>query len=161
MRKPLEQRFWEKVDKSGDCWLWTSATWGSKGYGFFWVGSKKRSDYAHRVSYLISRGAIPEGRLVMHTCDNPLCVNPAHLELGSIRLNALDAQMKDRIAFGERNGGGGKLSDQAVRKIKFTKGILGCYKTAKIFGVSVNTIKAIRRGEVWRRTPAYLRQALA
>lgn len=150
MRKPFLDRFWEKVDKSGECWIWTSATWGS-GYGFFWVGGEQRSEYAHRVSWEIATGAkVPSGRLVCHTCDNKLCVNPAHLFLGSAQDNRDDCVSKGRHAAGERNGGGGKLKWSDVREIRRLSGSESSRLTAERFGVSRQTIKQIRRGRLWK-----------
>lgn len=145
------QRFEEKIDKSGDCWNWQSAI-GSRGYGVFWHGSERRSVFAHRFSYELATGEIPEpGLVVMHSCDNPRCVNPAHLSVGTILDNALDASQKNRIAHGERNGGGRKLTESQVAEIKATAGTIGCTLAAKRYGVSSQTIKAIRRGKIWNR----------
>ncbi len=71
-------RFWGKVDKSGDCWEW-GAYKDKQGYGQFGLDGKLQ--YVHRVSYIWARGVIPEGYLVHHECENPGCVNPSHLEL--------------------------------------------------------------------------------
>lgn len=58
----LADRFWAKVEKTEGCWLWTSATWGS-GYGFFWIGGTKRSEYAHRISWELANGTpVPDGQ---------------------------------------------------------------------------------------------------
>lgn len=159
-RKSLEYRFAEKVKKVGECLEWTSAIGGSLGYGVFWIGNG-RSEYAHRVAYMLSRGEIPSGMAVMHTCDNPRCVNPSHLQLGTAAMNNLDAGRKGRKPYGEANPGGGKLSDSAVRRIKLVKGLLGSTVVSRIFGVSTQTIKAIWRGRIWARTPPHLREALA
>lgn len=84
-REALEQRFWSKVDKSGECWQWTGAI-NQGGYGHFGIGRKvKRS---HRVSYWLSHGPIPEGMRIDHTCHNRGCVNPAHLRLATVKQNA-------------------------------------------------------------------------
>ena len=91
-------RFWEKVDKTGDrgkytwngspCWLWTASR-SKPGYGK-WSVSRKKWSFAHRKSWELTRGEIPQGILVLHHCDNPPCVNPDHLFLGDKRDNALD-----------------------------------------------------------------------
>lgn len=147
--KTTEQRFWEKVLKGDDCWKWTSAI-GSRGYGIFWKDPISRSVFAHRYSYELHNGVIPEGMVVMHSCDNPKCVNPSHLSFGSIRDNALDAMFKGRLAFGQRNGGGRKLTELQVREIWDSRERIGCKKAADIYGVSSQTIKAIRRGKIWK-----------
>jgi hypothetical protein len=75
-----EQRFWTKVQKSESCWLWQGPT--RNGYGLFswWTGEVQRSTGAHRYSYRLLRGEIPEGFVIDHLCRTPLCVNPDHLE---------------------------------------------------------------------------------
>ena len=77
-------RFWEKVDKSGECWVWTSA-FNNKGYGVFNAGGRVR--YAHRISVVLSGREIPEGLVLDHLCRRPLCVNPEHLEVVTQRVN--------------------------------------------------------------------------
>ena len=76
-RGPWPERFWKKVDKSGDCWEWTAAK-NSRGYGT--VRNNKKTLGAHRVSYELIVGEIPEGLDLDHLCRNPGCVNPEHLE---------------------------------------------------------------------------------
>lgn len=147
--KTLEQRFWEKVNKTDRCWLWTSAI-GSRGYGIFWLGGGV-SDGAHQVSYRMHKGEIPHGLMVMHSCDNPACVNPDHLSVGTARDNALDAKSKGRLAIGERNGGGRKLTTQAVADIKgySVLKLASIAELAEKFGVSRYAIKRIRCGRGW------------
>jgi hypothetical protein len=74
----LDERFWSKVDQTGDCWLWTAATT-SSGYGSYWV-TPDRSTVAHRLSYEALVGPVPDGLFLDHTCRVRACVNPAHLE---------------------------------------------------------------------------------
>jgi hypothetical protein len=95
----LEERFWSKVDKTDGCWVWTASK-NCEGYGRFNRFGKKRPNCegAHRVSYIISSGAeIPDGMLVLHKCDNPPCVNPEHLYLGSNADNARDKKDRGRV----------------------------------------------------------------
>ncbi len=89
----IEERFWSKVQKADRCWLWTgNAT--KKGYGQILVG--KKLGLAHRLSWEIHYGVIPKGLCVLHRCDNPPCVNPAHLFLGSRAVNIYDSCLKGR-----------------------------------------------------------------
>lgn len=92
---PPQVRFWEKVDKSSDCWIWTGASSGPNGYGKF---SPKHGQpvYAHRFSYTLAHGAIPDGMHILHSCDNRKCVNPAHLSAGSHSENMRDMRSKER-----------------------------------------------------------------
>ena len=88
----LEQRFWIKVKKTRNCWLWTGSTV-LDGYGVIHDGKNRG---AHRVSWQIHHGPIPNGMCVLHHCDNPPCVRPEHLFLGTKRDNALDSINKGR-----------------------------------------------------------------
>lgn len=96
-----EQRFAEKVDMSGECWLWKGAR-GGKGYGIFTltIDGKQKWVSAHRFAYETWYGKLPAHLLVCHRCDTPLCVNPKHLWLGTNQENILDAQRKGRLSSG-------------------------------------------------------------
>lgn len=96
--KPMLDRFWSRVDERGpdECWEWTGGRM-VRGYGVFWP-IKGGADGAHRVMWqLHHRLPIPPGRVVMHSCDNPPCVNPAHLSVGTHSDNHWDAAHKGRI----------------------------------------------------------------
>ena len=86
-----EIRFWQKVEKSNDCWIWFGSTAGG-GYGQFSILGKKI--LAHRYRFMKDNGYLPE--VVMHTCDNPPCVNPEHLVPGTYQDNAKDMVEKHR-----------------------------------------------------------------
>lgn len=88
-----EARFWSKVDRAGDCWLWCAAV-GSHGYGVF--RSNGKAVTAHRFAYQSTRGEIPPGLLVCHTCDNRRCVRPDHLFVGDVGDNNRDMVAKGR-----------------------------------------------------------------
>ena len=94
-RKPMIDRFWAKVTKSETCWLWTAATT-KAGYGYL-MNNERRVTTAHRLSWELHFGPIPDGLFVCHHCDNPPCVRPTHLFLGTVRDNAIDAANKGRL----------------------------------------------------------------
>jgi hypothetical protein len=122
----LPERFWSKVNKDSGrywngtpCWEWTACIVGR--YGGFCV--ERKILRAHRVAYELCVAPIPEGLKALHHCDNPICVNPAHLFLGTTSDNALDAVQKGRQippkkrGMGIRNGRG-KLTDEQVAEIR-------------------------------------------
>lgn len=98
--KTIVDRFHALVDKSGDCWEWT----GNKnmlGYGMIWYDGKNIR--AHRVSYLIFNGDLSDNLFVCHKCDNPSCVNPSHLFLGTSKDNMRDMIKKGRAKMGVKS----------------------------------------------------------
>ena len=147
-----QRLFWEKVDKSGECWVWTASR-DAKGYGCFGVAGKiKRT---HRLSFLMHNGEIPSHLIVCHSCDNPSCVNPDHLWLGTHQDNAIDRERKNR---GGRKGPEGskaphaKLTEAIVAQIKaiIAEGKTTHRSIAKQFGVHFATISDLATGKTWR-----------
>ena len=98
---PASIRFWKRVDKSSDCWIWTGFI-DKDGYGTFRNDPKSHGGRAHRFSYELVYGKIPEGYEVCHYCDNPSCVNPSHLWLGTRLTNEQDKTRKGRRPIGNR-----------------------------------------------------------
>jgi hypothetical protein len=102
--RPLADRFWEKVNKDGPvvrtelgpCWLWTASAGITTGYGRINLGRTEGVETAHRVSWLLSVGPIPDGKHVLHRCDVRRCVRPSHLFLGTNDDNVADMNAKGR-----------------------------------------------------------------
>jgi hypothetical protein len=105
-RKPVIERFFRLINKTPSCWIWIGSCY-KNGYGSFGVGIWKegtfKNTYAHRVSYELHKGPIPIGLCVLHKCDNPPCVNPDHIWLGTTADNVRDKVNKKRHGFGEKN----------------------------------------------------------
>lgn len=121
MTRPLEERFHEKYEivEPGGCWVWMAGT-SSTGYGLVHTGS--RMERAHRMSWELHNGPIPEGKgyhgtCVLHRCDVPSCVNPNHLFLGSQAENMADMNAKGRVSRGEAHGHA-KLTETDVLDIR-------------------------------------------
>lgn len=156
--RPPEERFWSKVDRRGDdeCWPWRSAK-NRKGYGVLGI-TRDQNVLAHRFSYELRFGPIPSGKLVLHDCDNPWCVNPAHLRAGTPKQNSGDMVARGRAYSGERHAWT-KLSTEAVNRMrdrlatstrpgKRTKTISPDSYAAigREFGVSEATVRDIAHG---------------
>lgn len=149
-------RFWSKVDKSGDCWLWTNSV-NRYGYGYFTV--QRVNTYGHRVSYELHFGAIPPGMCICHHCDNPRCVRPDHLFLGTRADNSADMKAKGRAtgAHKPRQGSGhgrAKLTESQVVEIRrlVSAGTPQRY-VAMQFGISQTVVWHIHARRTWRHVP--------
>ncbi len=136
-------RFWAKVDKScqGGCWLWTASI-KPNGYGQFGMRSKTPA-YAHRISYELHNGQIPSGLCVLHRCDNPPCVNPAHLFLGTQADNIADMISKGRNVDRRR------LSEDQVKSIRSLAGSMTHAKIAVLFGIGRSNVGMIINRKIW------------
>jgi hypothetical protein len=143
-------RFWAKVQRRGptDCWPWVG-TKNHHGYGRPYDPRTGRLIRAHRVIWELTFGPIPDGRVVLHTCDNPPCCNPAHLRLGTQLDNIADRNRKRRTARGERASHARLTADQ-VRAIRWrhTFGITMRALAAE-YGVSSHQIYLIVHRKSW------------
>lgn len=147
------KRFWAKVAQpnAAGCWLWTASVTG-KGHvkhGQFTYRANGRQLHvkAHRLAWELANGRpVPAGLKVMHLCDNPACVNPAHLIIGTIRDNILDSIRKGRYnTFGIR-----KLNAEQVREIRaLSSRGLRQIDIAQQFGIARNTVSSIVNGKTW------------
>jgi len=131
---------------SGDCWMW-KASKNNWQYGWFMLDG--RPHLAHRVAWRLTFGEIPEGKLVCHHCDNPPCVRPSHLFIGTDAINAADRNAKGRTrgAAGSLNKHA-KLSEddvRAIRKASGTQAAIGLQ-----FGISQQMVSRIKSGKLWR-----------
>lgn len=150
-RAALQKRFDVRhtVDASG-CWPWIGGA-DRGGYGRFYVGD--HTVQAHRASWMLHRGPIPEGKLVCHHCDVPGCVNPDHLFVGTDGDNAADRSIKFRsYSSTEPRGRIRKLTEDDVRRIRTSK--RSCGQIAREIGVHPNTISKVRRGIAWKHVDA-------
>lgn len=152
----LIERFWSRVEKSdvpNACWNWTKSTSNRYGVLRVTIDGVKILRPAHRLSYEIHYGEIPPGMCVCHRCDNPSCVNPAHLFLGTHEENMHDKGRKGRGrgAKGVTNGAH-KLSEESVREIRrrYATGTTTQDVLAREFGVSSTTIRNIVKRLQWQ-----------
>jgi len=153
--RPIADLFWRKVDKSGDCWLWTGSQC-ARGYGHMAVtlSEGRRFLPSHRLAYILCHGTIPDGLWVLHNCpngDNPRCCNPAHLYLGTPRDNTQDAIRKGRWCRGAASPNA-KLRPAQVIEIRRRHAEEGCSMPALAaqYGVSDSLIFAIVHRQSWK-----------
>jgi len=168
------ERFWANVDtQSEECWLWLG--WMRNGYGGFCI--RKKSLLAHRVSYALTYGEVPSDMYICHHCDNPSCVRPSHLFLGTPSDNMKDASEKGRLrgkvkpSQGFQAGArhwthtnpsriprgssraGAKLSEEIINDIKHDVLYMSQAKVAHKYGVSQSTISRACSGKTWAHVP--------
>lgn len=159
VRAPLQARFWSKVNLGAGCWEWKGPR-AKTGYGTINVNGMTAT--AHRVAWILVNGTIPPGLHVLHRCDNPPCVRPDHLFLGTHDDNMRDCSSKGRCGStihperrprGERHPGT-RLTAELVRQIRALR-VEGatCAALARRFGVSRGTIHNVVARRTWRHVP--------
>jgi len=149
-KKLLQERFWNNITPADEntCWKWKGNI-NSNGYGR--ISIKKKHIYAHRASWIIHFGCIPKGLHVLHHCDNPSCVNPDHLFIGTNLDNIKDKVKKRRQSVGEERPAS-KLNNDLVRRIRYLfheKGYSN-KELSKLFGVSRSQISDVSHYKSWR-----------
>ena len=147
-----EQNFYGRLKLNGGCWEWTGSI-DTRGYGSLkWLGRQTR---AHRLAYIFANGDIPQGdghhgTVVMHTCDNRKCCNPAHLVLGTHADNMADMARKGRrknVNVAAKNGRA-KLTEEQVQAIR--QDTRGKRTIAPDYGISPAQVQRIRLGKQWK-----------
>lgn len=131
--------FWKRVNKSNGCWEWTGAK--DNGYGKMQIGNRYR--LATHVSLIISGKEVPKGMVVCHHCDNPGCVRPDHLFIGTRSENGRDKVSKNRQSRSSK-----RLSENEAKSIRNSR--LPRSLLSMKFGVSIQTIDSVRAGRSWR-----------
>jgi len=164
----LEKRFWGKVKKSSGCWEWEAGCHKhGLPYGKFYTNGKTM--VAHRVAYELTYGPVPDGLFVCHKCDNPRCVRPDHLFLGTPKDNTRDRDLKGRAAhntgdksprhlrpdsyhdYGEESVHAKLTSDEVIAiRNQYARGGIGYKSLAKQYKVSPKAIQKIVRRENWK-----------
>lgn len=143
---PPEERFWRFVEKTDSCWLWTG-TRINKGYGHFNAGKEKKI-LAHRFSYIMHKAPIPEGMFILHSCDNPPCVNPEHLRVGTKIENSNDMIIRGRVY-------NAKITIEIADKIRaeYVLGEISHRELGIKYGISQTRVCAIVNNKSWVRLP--------
>lgn len=140
----IKPRFEENFEKIDGCWIWKGARKGPKRLEYGAFNARGKSTTAHRFSWYIYKGIIPEGMLVLHKCDVPLCVNPEHLFLGTHLDNERDKIKKGR----------GKVEKLNIERAKEIKNLIAAgmpdMKIARKYGISYQTVWAIKIGRTWK-----------
>jgi hypothetical protein len=153
--RPLSDRFWVKVDKRGpdECWEWIGHR-NKNGYGTIRPGGRGNASVtATHVSYELANGPIPNGLWVLHRCDNPACVNPNHLFLGTHQDNVDDmiAKGRKRAAHGEAQHNSKLTTEQVIAiRQRYAAGNITMYQLAAEYGIGAGPICNIIHRKTWK-----------
>lgn len=142
-RQRILDRFNVKYQVTPGCWPWTAGK-DQKNYGMFWMNGKTL--HAQRVAYELFIGPIPDGLVILHSCDNPSCVNPSHLSAGTHKENSEDMVSKGRQARG-RSIGKNKLHEHQIKEIRADQRIHRLI--ALDYGVSRTMVSYIKKNKFW------------
>ena len=141
--KKVKHKFLSAINKTDYCWIYTKSK-NRNGYGQFYIHGKNYE--THKIAYMLLKGPIPHGKIVRHICDNPICVNPEHLILGTHYDNSIDSVKRNRQ-------GCQKLNEEAVKVIKWMLKYKYYYglaaKLARLHGVTRHTINDIKHNRSW------------
>lgn len=160
---PLKDRFFRHVDKTrGECWIWTAHK-SRSGYGTFWMpesdGKPETNVRAHRLSWILTNGPIPDDLCVLHKCDNRACVNPGHLFLGTNQDNTDDMIAKGRKGYpnpkrGEESSVSVLTTEQVIEiKRLLTSTNLLCSEIASQMGIARHSVYNIKLNRGWDHVP--------
>lgn len=154
-KRPIKDRFWEKVEiiPFHSCWEWTASFKDKRNrYGSICLNGKPYP--AHRLSYEMHNGKIPNGFHVLHSCDNPPCVNPKHLRIGTNADNSRDRVIRGRSLVGIKNHKR-VLTEHQIVEIRKKHAIngLGSRRLSNEYKVSRTNIRAIIKGDTWKHLP--------
>lgn len=147
-RRLSADRFWEKVTKGPKCWEWTGGV--SQGYGHLNLSREEGNIRAHRFSWILHKGDVPEGQYVCHRCNNKLCVRPDHLYLGTNEENVSDAYKDGLFATGERHHNARLTKDEVIEIRRLRAEGAPYKKIAGRFGISVSHAAAIGSKKFWQ-----------
>jgi len=155
----LPERYWSKVKKTDGCWEWQGARH-QHGYGLYFMNRERGQQRAHRVSYEDALGPIPKGAYVCHRCDNPACVRPEHLWLGSQAENLADMRAKGRhfspfkgqLQVGSLNRYA-KLTEDDVRAIRLMAPQYTRKDIAAKYGLTVSNVQYVLTRKTWKHVP--------
>ena len=143
---PLLERFWKKVNKTDGCWLWTGAL---RPDGYARMGIEKKMYYVHRVSWQLTRGAIPPNMNALHRCDVKHCVNPKHLYIGTDKDNCRDRQQRNPVDP-ERRPNAVMTWEKVFQLRNLHSRGTPTTTLSRLFGIDIGHTWRIAVGQLWK-----------